>query len=62
MTCNLGWLLIVVVKRIAPILVLERVDVHGSIGRLSGYIFIERIPSYTLDIVAMLGNLPDDCA
>ena len=32
---------------------------HGAVGRLGSYELVERIPGHALDVVAMLGNLPD---
>jgi hypothetical protein len=48
-----------VVRRegILPVLGLERVDVDGSVGRLCGDVFVERVPGDALDIVTMLGDL-----
>jgi hypothetical protein len=51
------WRLIILREGVLAILCFERVDVNGSIGGLGRDVFIEGIPSYTLDVVAMLGDL-----
>jgi hypothetical protein len=35
------------------------IDVHGAVATLCGYIFIQRVPSDALHIVAMFSNLVD---
>lgn len=36
----------------------QRVDVDGTVGRLCGYVFVQRIPGHALDVVIVLGDLP----
>lgn len=51
--------IIITVQGILPVLRTERVDVDGSVRGLCGDELVKRIPRYTLNIMAMLCNLPD---
>lgn len=53
---------IVVTEGILAVFCFERVNVHRSIGRLRSNVFVERIPGNALDVMAMLGDLPDEGA
>jgi hypothetical protein len=53
---NLGRL-VLLCESIMPIFILQRVDVYRSIGRLSGYVLVQGIPSDSLDVVTVLSNL-----
>lgn len=44
---------------VLPIFGLEGVNMDGSIGRLGSNVFVERIPRHTLDVMAVLSNLPN---
>jgi hypothetical protein len=40
------------------VLVLQRVDVYRSIGRLGCDVLVHGVPCYALNVVVVLGNLP----
>ena len=49
-------------QRELAILVLECIDVDGSVRRLRRNVFVHGIPSYTLNVVVVLGNLSYDAS
>lgn len=47
-------------QRVLAIFCLEGVDVDGSVRGLGRDVFVQGIPSDTLDVMAMLGNLSNE--